>query len=276
MPWLDHAEELIKRCPGSHCEYGWMRMLRDYATLASAPVDLHGYLLAREREAIGRDDAYSYRQQLLTVPLLCQMEGRPAAAQAFLDSRWPQPTRVRDIFEFLALSSRLDVFLYQGEADAAYALLHASTRGLVLKLAGPSVANHLAYLRARGAVALYAETRRPELAHEVRRVTRLRTSLPRLSQGLLRALRGCLALADREEARAAELLRAGCADLVACQHDNLAWLVRYRLAQLAGDAGELARAEAWIRARGVREPEAWVSVLLPVRPAQNGNGTRNR
>jgi eukaryotic-like serine/threonine-protein kinase len=264
--WLDRAEELLKRCPGTHCERGWLHMLRDYTTLAAAEVDLHGYLLTRERESRDRDDAYTHKQLLVTLPQLHMMEDCPDRALAFLQSRWPQVTPASGMFDFLALSGRLDVLLYQRDAAAAYALLKASTRSLTFKLAPPSILNHVAYLRARGAVALYAQTQRSELASEVRRVARVRASLPRLSQGLFRGLLASVAIADGDHAQAGALLAGACADLVATQHDNLAWLARYRMAQLRGNAGELEQAETWLRARGIREPERWVSVVLPVKP----------
>jgi eukaryotic-like serine/threonine-protein kinase len=262
--WLNRAEEILETCPGTHLEQGWLRMLRDYVVLNASEVDLRAYWVARERESRTREDAYSQRQLLLAVPLRGLFEDKPADALSFLDRGWPLDRKPSNPFDFMALSSRCDLLVYQADAAGAYALLRANWHYLTWRHVFKQFDHHFAYLRARNAVALYAQTRAPALAHETRRFACVKASLPRLTQGLYRGLQACLAIADGNAQEARALLEAASADLVQAQHHNLAWLVRYRLAQISGDGPGFARAEAFIRARGIRALEPWVSVLLPV------------
>jgi eukaryotic-like serine/threonine-protein kinase len=263
---LARADALLARCHASHFERGSLEALRIDVLWRLGDRRFKPHALAREAEYLGRDDGYSLKQLQQVVPTLRLMEDRPERALEFLDAHWPGNGRIEDPFDYFALTHRCEALWYAGRSEAAHELLRRHWPALMRHPAHPVFAADRAYLRARSAMALYQSTRRPALRREALRYSAPRRGLSPATGGLLRMVRANLAAIDGRTDEARCVFEEVLAHLVPAQQVTLAWSLRLRLAQLAGDPESLAAARSWFRGFGVQAPDTWIGALLPALP----------
>jgi hypothetical protein len=157
------------------------------------------------------------------------------------------------------------VQLYLGDARAAYDVLaeHWPRLSRQRAFGTPVLRVNLTFFRARNALALYWRTREPALRRELGGGVNRDRTVPMYARGLFHALEGSVARADGRDEQARAALRASLAELAQSQADHAAMCVRYRLAQLDEAHEELGRVHQWFVRQGVRDPEAWISLVVP-------------
>jgi eukaryotic-like serine/threonine-protein kinase len=263
---FERALELLAECPGSYFERSWLSFSREYVLGVLGRLD-EQFALCRERERDGRnrEDGYTLRQLVPVLPLERLYQGQPEAALSFLDARAHQIPELGRFFEYAAQLRRSDVHLYLGDEHAAYhAFAEHWPRYRRHPEFKPSTLRHnLAFFHARNAVALYFRSREPRLRRELAACVSYERDVPVFGRGLFRTLEACAARADGRDVEARIGLRAALGELAQSQSDHAAMCVRYRLAQLEDAREELARVHQWFAGQGVRDPEAWVSLIVP-------------
>lgn len=260
---LEQADMLLAASPGTMFERGCVAAARIDTLSVLGDPRFVGEAQRREREYLGRADGYSVQQLEQVIPMLRLMEDRPELSLAFLDAHWPDRGCVEDLFDYFALGRRCEALLYRGDARAAYDVLRRHWPALMRHPARPTFVAERAYLRARNAAALYAESGERAHRSEALRFSTASRRTPRASVGLMHTVRASVAASELRMRDALLLLDAAVAEFELAQQRQLAWLARYRLAQLAGDQRALSSAEAWLRAFGVLAPERWVQVAIP-------------
>jgi hypothetical protein len=172
------------------------------------------------------------------IEALCQLyEGRPEGAAAELERAWPEFERARLLQMSLC---RIEIFSLR----AIIALSHAG---------GPFWKRALR-LRAcrRDAAALAAERRVDGPPYAA-------------------LIRAAIAAAEGERGRAASLLDESIGGFAAAGMDLCAFCARRRKGELLGDRALIAEADAWMAARGIRDPERWSRLYAPPFPAAIGS-----
>jgi hypothetical protein len=265
---LERAGDLLAECPGCYFERSWLAYAREYALGLVGRLEEQAALCReRERDAVGRKDAYSRRQLVPSVPLMRLFEGRPEAALRFLDGA-QHDCEPGTFFEYVAILRRSDVQLYLGDVRAAYDVFAAARRRLARDRAfqTPVLRINLKFFRARNAIALYWQTREPALRREFALDATRERGGPIYARGLFHALAASAARADGHDEQARASLRASLAELAQSQAEHAAMCVRYRLAQLEGAHEEQGRIHQWFARQGARDPEAWISLVVPGAP----------
>jgi serine/threonine protein kinase len=264
---LREADRLLMQCgPSARFEHDWVIALRDFAYEESGRYpELIARVMARERLGYLHSERTDSPARLVALPLVLLMLDRPGDAQHVLRTRWQPRGGTRTLLDLALLMHSSLVYDYQGQTLDARRVLVAD-RGALLRsglLYGRVPEAVFNYHLARAAVALYWQTRDARLRREVQALERASTHAPAGRRALFALLRASLARAEGDDPACRRALESARVDLESAQNRALQGCVRYRLAQLGQEPEELAAAHAWLRGRGVVDPDRWVALFVP-------------
>ncbi len=276
IPLLKRAEALFRdKCIGARYQLNSVRfmlcrVLAQHGALRELSELVPGYM----READERGDLYSLINLRSTPQAILELaKNNPAAASAFLDECDGTLTQVGfHVQHYLALIARVQVLIYQGQPEQAYAAIDQAwpqfKRSHLLRV--PLIRIHSHDLLARAALATAArnKARQPELRKVVTRCLKSLaadshhpwTEVPR------HTIAGCAALLDSQRESAVSHWRlAQAAGTTHAMDMNAAALLLALGGLIGGDEGAALdhKGDSWLRGQGVVEPRKLAALLVP-------------